>query len=53
MMAVPAHRFSLSLLGSFRLVGPDGAIYQILEYSQAERIDVLPMVSVALESSGS
>lgn len=36
-----------------RLVGPDGAIYQILEYSQAERIDVLPMVSVALESSGS
>jgi len=29
-----------------RLVGPDGAIYQVLEYSQAERIDVLPMAMV-------
>lgn len=29
-----------------RLVGPDGAIYQILEYNQAERIDVLPLARV-------
>lgn len=35
-----------------RLVGPDGAIYQIREYSQADRIDVLPIVVVALETSG-
>ena len=29
-----------------RLVGPDGAIYQILEYTQAERIDTLPIAKV-------
>lgn len=36
-MAVPAHRFSLSLLGSFRLVGPDG-----------ERIDIVSRKGMAM-----
>lgn len=29
-----------------RLIGPDGAIYQIVEYSQSERADVLPLAVV-------
>jgi hypothetical protein len=29
-----------------RLVGPDGSIYQVLEYAQAERIDTLPVAVV-------
>ncbi len=29
-----------------RLVGPEGPIYQVQEYSQAERIDVLPVATV-------
>ena len=29
-----------------RLVGPDGTIYQLVEYTQAERIDTLPMATV-------
>jgi hypothetical protein len=29
-----------------RLIGPDGAIYQILEYTQADRIDTLPVAKV-------
>lgn len=29
-----------------RLVGPDGAVYQILEYSHAERFDALPAAKV-------
>ena len=29
-----------------RLVGPDGMIYQVLEYGQAERIDMLPLATV-------
>ncbi len=33
-----------------RLVGPDGAIYQLTEYTQAERIDALP-VAVVVELS--
>ena len=36
-MAVPAHRFSLSLLGSFRLVGPGG-----------ERIDIVSRKGMAM-----
>jgi hypothetical protein len=28
-----------------RLVGPDGTVYQVQEYSQAERIDALPMAT--------
>jgi hypothetical protein len=31
-----------------RLVGPDGAVYQIMEYSQAELIDALPTATVKL-----
>jgi hypothetical protein len=29
-----------------RLVGPDGSVYQVQEYAQAERIDALPMATV-------
>jgi hypothetical protein len=29
-----------------RLVGPDGSIYQLIEYTQAERIDMLPIATV-------
>jgi hypothetical protein len=29
-----------------RLVGPDGAVYQVQNYTQAERIDALPMATV-------
>jgi hypothetical protein len=29
-----------------RLIGPDGAIYQLVEYMQAERIDALPVAMV-------
>lgn len=36
-MAAPAHRFSLNLLGSFRLVGPDG-----------ERIDIVSRKGMAM-----
>jgi hypothetical protein len=35
-----------------RLVGPEGAVYQVQEYSQAERIDALPMaMAMKLPSS--
>jgi hypothetical protein len=40
-----------SLDHNHRLVGPDGTIYQILEYSQAERIDVLPIAIVRKDSN--
>jgi hypothetical protein len=29
-----------------RIVGPDGTVYQIVEYAQAERIDALPVATV-------
>jgi hypothetical protein len=29
-----------------RLVGPDGSVYQLVEYTQAERIDTLPVAKV-------
>jgi hypothetical protein len=29
-----------------RLIGPDGTIYQLVEYSRAERIDTLPVATV-------
>ena len=29
-----------------RLVGSDGEIYQLLEYTQAERFDTLPVATV-------
>ena len=36
-----------------RLVDPDGAIYQVLEYSQAERIDTLPIATVVKQANAS
>jgi hypothetical protein len=39
----------LELDHNHRLIGPDGAIYQVLEFSQAERIDALPMAVVTRE----
>jgi hypothetical protein len=35
----------LPLDHNHRIVGPDGAVYQLVEYSQADRIDVLPIVT--------
>jgi hypothetical protein len=36
----------IALDHNHRILGPDGAIYQIVEFTQAERIDVLPMAKV-------
>jgi hypothetical protein len=36
-----------------RLVGPQGAVYQVIEYSQAERIDVLPVATVVKQAAAS
>ena len=39
----------IALDHNHRLVGPDGSIYQLVEYTQAERIDTLPIVTVVKE----
>lgn len=36
----------LELDHNHRVVGTDGAVYQVIEYAQAERIDVLPIATV-------
>jgi hypothetical protein len=36
-----------------RLVGPDGSIYQLVEYTQAERIDALPVATVIKQPTAS
>jgi hypothetical protein len=36
-----------------RIVGLDGSVYQVLEYSQAERIDTLPIATVVKQANAS
>jgi hypothetical protein len=36
-----------------RLVDPQGAVYQVIEFSQAERIDVLPVATVVKQTAAS
>jgi hypothetical protein len=31
---------------TYRIVGPDSALYELVEFTQAERIDVLPVAQV-------
>jgi hypothetical protein len=36
-----------------RLVDPQGGVYRVVEYSQAQRIDVLPVATVVKQAAGS